>query len=170
VITGRHTADAILKARVRYWPAAATAVANLLVRLFRVSSLILENARRQIAAHGLTFAEFEILVTLRGVAPPHELAPTDLYSAVLISSGGLTKVLHALAQRKLIVRRENQTDRRSKPVRLTAKGCALAERAMADVLHSDGELVARGLSHREVERLTQLLRNLLTTLEPVQSG
>jgi DNA-binding MarR family transcriptional regulator len=162
---GRTTAEDILQARVRYWPAAATPTANLLVRLFRFSSAILENAKRQIAPHQLTFTEFEILVSLRGVAPPYQLAPTDLYDTILISSGGLTKVLHALERRKLIARGEDRTDRRSKPVRLTAKGCALAERAMADVLRSDSKLVARGLSATEVENLTRLLRKLLASLE-----
>ncbi len=162
----RQTADDILKARAQHWPAAATPIAQLFVRLFRINNLVLENARRQLTAHGTTFTEFEVLVTLRGVPPPHELLPTDLYSAVLISSGGLTKVLHALEKRKLITRGQMRTDRRSKPVRLTAKGRALAERAMADVLRSDGELVAPGLSAAEVESLTRLLRKLLATLEP----
>jgi DNA-binding MarR family transcriptional regulator len=165
----RQTADDILTARASCWPEAATPIAHLLVRLFRLNNLVLENARRRMAEHRTTFTEFEVLVTLRGVPPPHELVPTDLYSAVLISSGGLTKVLHALEKRKLITRGEKRTDRRSKPVRLTAKGRALAERAMADVLRSDGALIARGLSKAEVESLTRLLRKLLATLEPAAS-
>jgi DNA-binding MarR family transcriptional regulator len=66
----------------------------------------------------------------------------------------------------LVTRAEGKTDRRSKPVRLTAKGRALAERAMADVLQSDRELILSGLSESEVERLTRLLHKLLTTLGP----
>jgi DNA-binding MarR family transcriptional regulator len=162
----RQTADEILKVRAESWPEVVTPVTHLMVRIFRFSNLVLDSAMRRMAAHGLTFTEFEVLVTLRGVPAPHELAPTELYGAVLISSGGLTKVLHALEGRGLIVRGKGRTDRRSKPVRLTAKGRALAERAMADVVRSDGELIYRGLSPAEVERLTRLLRKLLATLEP----
>jgi DNA-binding MarR family transcriptional regulator len=162
----RQTAADILRVREENWPEAVTPTAHLMVRTFRFSSLIAGNAMRQIAGHGLTFTEFEVLVTLRGVAPPHELAPTDLYGAILISSGGLTKVMYALEKRNLITRGKGRTDRRSKPVRLTAKGRALAERVMADVLRTDDEFISRGLSDAEVERLTRLLRKLLATLEP----
>ena len=117
------------------------------------------------ASHGLSLAEFEVLVTLRGVPPPNELMPTDLYSAVLMSSGGLTKVLHGLEKRGLVTRAEGKSDRRSKPVRLTAKGRALAERAMADVLASARKQIMSGLSKSEVERLTGLLHKLLAALE-----
>lgn len=162
----RQTADDILKTRGENWPEAVTPITHLMVRIFRFGNLILVNAARQMAALGLTLTEFEVLVTLRGMAPPHQLAPTELYGAVLISSGGLTKVLRTLETKKLISRGKGEADGRSKPVRLTPKGCALAERVMAEVLHSDGELISRGLSDAEVERMTRLLRKLLATLEP----
>ena len=165
-----QTADEILRVRAENWPEAVTPIAHLMVRIFRFGNLVLENATRQAAANGLTLTEFEVLATLRGVPPPHELVPTDLYGAVLISSGGLTKVLHALQKRRLITRAEGEADRRSKPVRLTAKGRALAERAMADVLRTDGELISSGLAEAEIERLTRLLRKLLATLEPGESS
>ena len=164
---GRRSVDDLLQERVVHWPEAVTPVAQLMMRVFRVGGLMVDNVRRLAAEHGLTLTEFEVLVTLRGVAPPHELAPTDLYGAILISSGGLTKVLHALQDRKLITRGSSRTDRRSKPVRLTAKGRALAERAMAGVLRSDADLIGRGLSKAEIAQLTALLRKLLATLEPV---
>jgi DNA-binding MarR family transcriptional regulator len=161
----RQTADEILRDRAENWPNAVTPISLLMVRIFRFSNLVLENAARQMAALELTFTEFEVLAALRGVSAPYELAPTDLYGAVLMSSGGLTKVLHALEGKNLVKRGKGETDRRSKPVRLTAKGRALIERAMADVLRSDGELISRGVSEVEIERLTRLVRKALATLE-----
>jgi DNA-binding MarR family transcriptional regulator len=162
----RQPADDLLKMRARHWPEAVTPVSELMVRTYRLAGLVRDNAASQLAAHGLTLTEFEILAALRGLPPPSELAPTELYTSVLISSGGLTPVLYALQQRGLIARVEGKNDRRSKPVRLTAKGRALAQKAMADVLDSDGKLILRGLSKEEIGRLTQLLRKLLATLEP----
>jgi DNA-binding MarR family transcriptional regulator len=162
----RRTANEILTAREDVWPEAVNPVAQLMVRLFRLSNLVADNAMREIAAHKLSFVEFEVLVTLRGTVSPYQLAPTDLYNAILISSGGLTKVLYALQERKLITRGEVGHDRRSKPVRLTVRGRALAERVMADVLRADEELVRRGLSKAGLVQLTMLLRKLLATLEP----
>ena len=68
---GRRTVDDILRARAQTWPEAATPVAHLMMRIFRSSNLVLNNTRVHVAAHGLTFAEFEVLVTLRGVPAPH---------------------------------------------------------------------------------------------------
>jgi len=161
----RLPVDERLKMRSVHWPEAVTPIAHMMVRVYRLAGLVHANAMEQAAAHGLTSAEFEVLVTLRGVPPPNELMPTDLYGAILMSSGGLTKVLHGLEKRGLVTRAEGKSDRRSKPVRLTAKGRALAERAMADVLRSDRKLILRGLSEAEVERLTRLLRKLLGALE-----
>jgi DNA-binding MarR family transcriptional regulator len=161
----RQTADERLKTRAKYWPDAVTPISQLMVRIYRVGSLIHEKSMECAAAHELTFAEFEVLATLRGTKPPNELMPTELYNAVLMSSGGLTKVLHGLEKRGLIVRTDGKSDRRNKPVRLTAKGRGLAERAMADILKSAGASILSGLSQSEVERSTRLLRKLLASLE-----
>jgi len=162
----RQPADKLLQIRRQHWPESVTSVGELMVRVYRLSGLVHDSVVQRVAAHGLSFMEFEVLVTLRGVAPPYELVPTELYSAVLISSGGLTKVLHALQKRGLVTRAEGETDKRSKPVRLTAKGRALAERVMADILEMDRKMILSGLSEADVERLTRLLRKLLATLEP----
>ncbi|WP_284423455.1 MULTISPECIES: MarR family winged helix-turn-helix transcriptional regulator [unclassified Bradyrhizobium] len=155
-----------LAMRAQTWPEAVTPTAELMVRIYRLSSLVLDQSRAQAAAHGLGFTEFEVLVTLRGQPAPHELLPTDLYGAILISSGGLTKVLHGLQARGLIGRGQSKDDRRSKPVRLTAKGRALAERAMRDVLSADDKLVHGALSASELTQLIRLVGKLLHVVEP----
>jgi DNA-binding MarR family transcriptional regulator len=161
----RLTAHDLLQSQTRDWPEAASPVTRLMVLLFRLSDLALANAKAAIAAHGLRFSEFEVLVALRAAPPPRELAPTDLYGALLISSGGLTKVLASLQRRKLVSRPAAGDDKRSRPVRLTARGRALAERTMADVARVDGEFVARGLAPADVERLAALLEKQLAAIE-----
>lgn len=154
-----------LRMRSEHWPEAVTPIAHLMMRVYRLGGIIHATSMERAGAHGLSSAEFEVLVTLRGVPPPNELMPTDLYGAVLMSSGGLTKVLYGLERRGLVTRKEGTQDRRSKPVRLTAKGRALAERAMSDVLETSRKLIMSGLSESEVERVTKVLRKLLTVLE-----
>ena len=161
----RLTARDLLQSRTPDWPQAVTPATRLVVLLFRLGDLALANAKAAMAAHGLRFSEFEALVTLRGAPPPHELAPTDLYGALLISSGGLTKVLASLQRRKLVSRPAAGDDKRSRPARLTAKGRDLAERGMADVARVDGEFIARGLAPTEVERLAALLEKQLAAVE-----
>jgi DNA-binding MarR family transcriptional regulator len=110
--------------------------------------------------------DIDVLAALRSAPPPHELSPTELYSAVLISSGGLTKVLHGLEHRGLIGRVPDDEDRRSHRVRLTPAGRALAERAVAAVQASGEALFSRALSTAEMARLAGLLRKLLLAVEP----
>lgn len=162
----RHTTERLLERMGRNWPDAFTPVSGLIMRLHRLGSLALENARQQVARHGLGFTEFEVLVALRSASPPHELAPTELYSAILISSGGLTKVMSGLESRGLITRVQHEADRRSRPVRLTPEGRGLVERVMAEVQAADGALLSSGLSPKEMASLIALLRKLLLALEP----
>lgn len=161
-----RTADDLLRVRRANWPEAVSPINHLAIRIFRLGSRLRDDTVRQVSRYQLTFTEFEVLVALRSAPPPHELMPTALYDAVLISSGGLTKVLNALESRHLVARGEGETDRRSKPVQLTAKGCALAERAMADVMRGDRERMAGRLSDAEIERLNRLLDRLIAGLEP----
>ena len=165
MIDETRTTDATMAERARHWPQAGAPAAQAMVRLFRFNKLVLANAAEQVAAHGLGFTEFEVLASLRGAAPPHVLTPGALAEAVLISSGGLTKALHAMAARGLVSRRADAADGRVKPVRLTRKGRALIERAMADVLESDRTRMLAGLSAAELATLIRLLRKLLGALE-----
>jgi DNA-binding MarR family transcriptional regulator len=161
----RQSADELLKARAENWPEAATPISQLMVQVYRLASLVRDHATAQVDRYGLTLFEFDVLVALRGVAPPYELVPTELYNVVPISSGGLTKVLHGLQRRGLISRAQNKLDRRSKPIRLTAKGRDTVEWAMEDVLKSDAKLISKGLSERDLAHVTRLLRKLLGTIE-----
>ena len=162
----RYPANKLLSIKKKHWPESVTPVSEFMVRVYRLSSLMRDAIAQRIAAHELSFMEFEVLITLRGVAPPYEMIPTELYPAILISSGGLTKVLNSLQERGLIVRGGGTGDKRSKPVRLTTRGRTLAERVMADLLE-DGDAMVRGsLSDSDIERATRLLHKLLTTLEP----
>jgi len=161
----RLTVEEILKAREEHWPEAVTPTMQMLIRIFRLTNLFLEDTTHLIETFGLTFTEFEVLVTLRGVAPPHELLPTELYSAILISSGGLTKVLRSLESKNLITRSHHETDGRTKPVRLSHEGTAMAERAMYDVLNADAEAIDKCLSASERDTLVRLLRKILAKLE-----
>ena len=162
----RHTAEESLARTRKNWPKAATPSIEVMIRVFRLSDLARANAQRMASMHGLSLTECDVLAALRRAPPPHELSPTELYSAVLISSGGLTKVLHGLEQRGLISRVADDKDRRSRRVRLTPAGRALVERAAAAAQASDKELFSGALSTAETARLAALLRKLLLAIEP----
>jgi DNA-binding MarR family transcriptional regulator len=162
----RHTAEVALARMRKNWPKAVTPTAEVMLRVYRLNDLARANVHRQASRHGLSLTEFGVLSALRSAPMPHELSPTELYSAVLISSGGLTKVLHGLEHRGLIGRVEDDVDRRSRRVRLTSAGQTLAERTLATLQSSGEELLSNALSTAEMTRLAALLRKVLLAFEP----
>ena len=162
----RYTMEESLARMKKTWPKTVTPTVEVFLSIYRLNDLARANARRQTSRRGLSLTDIDVLAALRSAPPPHELSPTELYSAVLISSGGLTKVLHGLEHRGLISRVADDVDRRSRRVRLMAAGRALAERTVSAVQASDQELFAKALSAAETARLAALLRKLLLVLEP----
>jgi DNA-binding MarR family transcriptional regulator len=162
----RHTTEESLARMKKTWPKTVTPTVEVILSTYRLNDLARANARRQTSRRGLSLTDIDVLAALRSAPPPHELSPTELYSAVLISSGGLTKVLHSLEHRGLIRRVADDKDRRSRRVRLTPAGRALAERAVAAVQASGDDLISRALSTGEMARLADLLRKLLLAVEP----
>lgn len=147
------------------WPQIVTPSSDLVVSVARLRDLLFENDRPIITSNNLTAAEFDALVTLRKMPCPHELSPTSLGKAMLITSGGLTKVLHQLNDRGLIYRVDDETDRRISRVRLTAEGIKLAEDSLHKVLDRDARLLDQVVSKEELLQLNQLLQKVLNGVE-----
>jgi len=148
------------------WPEAATPQSACAIMVQRFAALLQANARSALAPHGLSFTEFETLATLRSSPTPHELNPTALYDALLISSGGLTKVLKSLEERGLVARPERLGDRRKRPIALTATGRRLAEAAMTSVQAADAaKLEGASFEEADYERLARSLGTLLISFD-----
>lgn len=162
----RHTAEESLTRMRKNWPKAFTPIAEVLLRIYRLNDLARASAQKQASQHGLSLTDFDVLAALRRAPPPCELSPTELYSAVLISSGGLTKVLYGLERRGLISRVADDKDRRSRRVRLTPAGRALADRVVGSLQAGVGELLGKALAPAEMARLASLLHKLLLAVEP----
>lgn len=113
-----------------------------------------------LVAHGLSAAEFDVLATLRNAPAPHELTPSAIQAEVVITSGGLTKVMLQLEARELVARTVSADDQRVKPVRLTAKGKRTVEKAMKEVVAATGAWLRESLSAGEIATLTRLLGKL----------
>lgn len=118
-------------------------------------------ATRIMAANGLSPAEFDVLASLRRTPPPHALTPSDIQRAVLITSGGLTKVLRQLEARGLVTRSMQDADRRVKPVALTAQAMPVLEKAMSELHAVIGDWMRRSLTDAETRRLASLLTKLV---------
>jgi DNA-binding MarR family transcriptional regulator len=115
------------------------------------------------ARHGLDTGEFDVLTTLLRSGPPYSLRPTELYTSLMISSGGLTDRLNRLERAALISREPSPDDRRSLLVQLTPEGRKRTEAAFRDDMTLERELLA-GLSKTELDDLAVLLAKLASSL------
>lgn len=155
-----------LLARIKTnWPEMATVETELVFGLIRLNDIVGDRAERIVAQHHLTDAAFEVLATLRSLAPPRELSPSDLSKSILITSGGMTKVLKQLEADGLVERTSHATDKRSKMVRLTDLGTRKAQEVMHDVAHGDRALLSSSMSEDEVVQLRDILLHALHKLE-----
>jgi DNA-binding MarR family transcriptional regulator len=151
------------------WPSAATVQMETSVSIQRLARLLQDCARVSLTPLGLSLTEFEVLSALRSHPVPHQLTPSDLYNALLISSGGLTKVLKALELRGLINRPVSSTDGRSRPIQLSEAGRTLVEKAMQTVQQAEQPLLEGDTGALDGET-SQLLRALLANAEQCTEG
>ena len=115
--------------------------------------------------HGLSVAEFDVLATLRNAPAPYEMTPSQIQQDMVITSGGLTKLMLQLAGRGLVERLPFEDDRRVKPLRLTAPGQQTIEAAMGELLETSGRWIRQALTGGEMAQLTALLKRLVEAPE-----
>ena len=139
----------------------------ILARARRITLMAREKIVPILSRHGLDGGEFYVLAALRRAGPPYAMRPTELFRALMVSSGGLTDRLRRLEQRKLIRRRPSDEDRRSLLVELTAKGSRLVEVAFREDMEVENAIVA-GLSANQREQLARLLEKLASLIEQDQ--
>lgn len=119
---------------VKQWnaekPELDTAPMALIGRLLRISKHIETRITQCHKDFSLTLGEFDVLATLRRAANESCLTPSELISALLLTSGAMTNRLDKLSEKKLISRTHSELDRRSVTVALTAQGRELIDQAI----------------------------------------
>ncbi|MBM3981487.1 MAG: MarR family transcriptional regulator [Planctomycetes bacterium] len=111
--------------------------------------------------HGLALGQFDILATLRRHGKKGGLTPTQLLESVVLSSGGMTARLDALADAGMICRKPNPDDRRMVVIELTAKGRRIIDNATRTRFKEANDSLP-ALDETELATLTGLLRKWLT--------
>jgi DNA-binding MarR family transcriptional regulator len=105
--------------------------------------------------------ELDVLSSLKLVGgKDYILSPTKLYSTMVFSSGGMTKVLKKLLEKEYIIRIDNINDKRSKLVQLTKKGDILLSNALKDVVDLEKKFFS-SLDKEEQKTLKDLMYKIL---------
>lgn len=134
-------------------------------RILRIARLLERQREALLVPYGLNIWSFDVLATLRRQPPPHQLTPTELYGALMLSSGAMTNRIDRLEGEGLVERHRETTDRRSVLVRLTARGVQLVETVLPEIVGSERERLEQFTTSEERDLLAGLLRRQLLALE-----
>ena len=115
----------------------------LIGRLKRAAAVIARELEKVYGEYGLTEGSFDVLATLRRRGAPYTLTPTELFSALMVTSGTMTTRLKNLENQGLIDRLPNPDDARSMLVRLTDKGKELIEQAVFPHVENEKRLMEK---------------------------
>lgn len=161
--------DAILAQWARARPDLDVGPMGLIGRVLRLHRHLLRGMEDTLAAHGLNFASFDVLATLRRAGHPQGLSPGALLAEMMVTSGTMTHRVDLLVGQGLVERAANPEDGRSVIVRLTPRGLAAVDAAVADHVARQADLVA-GLEQTDRAALAPLLRKWLLAFEPPARG
>lgn len=156
--------DELSDAWTREYPQLDATCLPPMVRLARLSLLIESFQVEVLEPFELTPSDYSVLASLRRAGRPYALNPSQLYSRLERSSGGMTKILKRLEQRGLVQRAPDPRDGRGSRVSLTRQGLIVQDRVFNAFLSASQDVLAPlpSVRRREAERG---LRSLLDAFE-----
>ncbi|MDO5726654.1 MAG: MarR family transcriptional regulator [Bowdeniella nasicola] len=156
--------DRIVAAWARERPDLDTGPLQVFSRVSRLARHLDLARKTAFRTHGLVIWEFDVLSALRRAGKPYELTPGQLMASTLVSSGTMTNRIDRMVDHGLVVRHADPQDRRVVRVRITTDGMRRVDRAMAELLEREAQLLA-SLPTAVRTELAGLLRTLLLPFE-----
>jgi DNA-binding MarR family transcriptional regulator len=137
---------------------------GLIGRLARCEMLLRRKLDQTFAQFGMSSWEFDVLATLRRAGHPYSLAPTALYSSLMVTSGTMTHRLQRLEKIGLVERVKHSEDLRSTLVQLTEAGLQLINKAVEAHIANE-QAILDLLPAESCKQLDNHLVTLLAVLE-----
>lgn len=160
----RDHVEGVLAEWRREQPGLDTSPVAVVARIGRAAALLDRGMNANFARFGLNRTDWDALASLRRAGAPYRRSPTELYRALMRTSGGITHIVDRLEQDGLVDRVPDPADRRGLLVRLSRKGRALVDRVGPTHLDTERRMLA-SLTKQEQAELARLLRKLLIGLE-----
>ena len=142
----------------------------LAIYLRRLGQLIENEYDRMCQARfGMSARDMRVLLALRRGGPPHALRPTDLFEALLVTSGAVTKQVDRLERRRLVKRLPDPDHGGGFRVQLTPRGLEMVDTAV-DLLARSSPIrpATSRLNKRECDAAARFCLDLISILEAVK--
>lgn len=135
--------------------------------VMRIGRLLEQNFNRSCRTDfDISGPDMRVLFALRRAGPPFTRRPTDLFRALLVTSGAMTKQIDRLEEAGLVKRLPDPDYGGGFLIRLTKGGQAVADRATDDLAKESllGKALAE-FSQAERESIEAVLMRMLKTTE-----
>ena len=106
-----------------------------------------------------------VLYALRRAGAPYSRRPTELFRALLVTSGAITKQVDRLVKLKLVKRSPDPANKGSFLVNLTARGLKMADDALTALAEFARPSKTSSLSRVEHDMMCALCEKMLLDLE-----
>jgi DNA-binding MarR family transcriptional regulator len=140
----------------------------LAIYLRRLGRLIESEYERMCQARfGMSAWDMRVLLALRRSGQPYAMRPTDLFEALLVTSGAVTKQVDRLQRRRLVKRLPDPEHGGGSRVQLTERGLEMVDAAV-DLLARDSAIrpATSRLDKREREAAANFCLKMIALLEP----
>ncbi|MDF5756000.1 MarR family transcriptional regulator [Spongiactinospora sp. TRM90649] len=160
----RDAVDELIDGWREELPEAATVELEIVKRTVMLKARLGAATQVVLDEYGLTYAEFDVLATLRRSGEPYRLKPSSLAARSMLTTGGTSNILQRLAATGLIEREPDPADGRSSWVCLTRLGRERAEHLVRATTAVHRELLA-AVPAGTARALAGLLREVLVALD-----
>lgn len=133
--------------------------------LFEAHSALTARFAVQLAEHGLSQVEFEVLVRLAR-SPGQQLRMTDLAAQTALSTSGVTRVVDRLERDGLVARHACESDRRISYAMLTKTGLDRLEETLPGHLELIEQWFTGRFCAEKLDELLDALRTVRDALRP----
>lgn len=127
--------------------------------IWRTGERLRQAVLTNLTPHGLDFAGFDVLLTLRRQGSGQALTPSDLAQEMMLPSSTMTNRLDKLEKRGLIARAADPHDRRAIRVSLTEQGIRLADEIVVAHVATEERMLS-ALSEAERTLIRRLLAKI----------
>jgi DNA-binding MarR family transcriptional regulator len=127
-----------------------------MVNLIYTHNWMVDQLRAKIKPYGITMQQYNVLRVLRGAGEP--ISTSVIRERLLDKMADTSRMVHRLAQKNLVIRRECAHDKRLVDVSLSKEGYALLEQL--DELNQSMDHICDSLSENEAAQLSNLLDKL----------
>lgn len=127
------------------------------INILLTNNWLTKELERRANRKDITLQQFNVLRILRGQHPKH-VSNTIVKERMISSTPDISRLIERIVLKGLVTRKQNEIDRRSVDLNITAKGMKLLEELEEEMIL--GDILFKNITEEEALQLSKLLDKL----------